>query len=1562
MKETSNQVEDAQPKNIIEDELSIKCDDNIKKYTDDIFLISDFLLKNAKTTIDESQGSMYKYCDKKKYFNEKGTKLNDEKCYEDIIRILSEYAEIDECIFIYFEKLGIHLVKVLIKRYISCEEQNTNILSILKKVGTLLVNNENISYIYKKLSKIFRLNLKDNASEEDIKSSFKKFSRLFDIWKIMYNYEDYKNKYMIFSGKNCVNIKINNINKEIAQSFIYINFVKSPLLNINNGLKDCTILRIYNTKDQYKDIKFDDLFGNDKRNLSNINAINFTFHRNQLFYTIIEDKGISGVINDYNFAQNEINRIEILKNFYGKISSIEFSREESQLNNIYKKPIKYVINPDKTGIDIYKEKMIEDDWEVLGKKIETLDINLENDTFIPSKYYPKNNNYMKNIKYLGGFESFLPLFKIMKYYINKLEDKKEIIISNTKDMVKTIINHIHISEYNLMNFYDIIIPLTGALSSISDKLSEDEKNSLFHNNIMNILYLYIITSPLPKSSKHIFKEVLGFPDEKISIPDIDYNDNIFKKNLSKINNLDWYCFILFIHFGINILLSKNLIEVFKVIDILFEKFKEIIALIKNNDTINFQKQKMILNIKLYVGLINYLFKEDIKEFKEYGVLSQMSNFLSRFVGEEYKEDLASKCLLVIELFYALQKFKLDIEKNEIFNKFKEFFSDKEKIIEITESNEDEKTISNLKKQNIYINIFKPYIRNNLSVSDEEIQINEFIDYKIQFRKLMKEQFMFNNKWSNKKLFFNKETRRNQLKYKIKNYYTWNYQRPIIYPLLDYKSQYPKFKEYSIGNDFYLTEENKDDYNFTIESESFDDILEKHYDKYFKKITTTEEYEEGKFIKYNVCLIKSTHHIKGIILFENKIGLKNFYFIGYNYKKMNEIPKNNKEIELKEKEISPIIEEKRKKENEIINNSHCNQGNNLTKLCYGPTFPCPEKDSYIKLKFNINDIRLIMRRIYFYRKSGLEIFINNKSYYFNFAVNPLSKNDDFKNGELFCKKFFDLIGYTLQKIRCPLSINKEIIGYIDLYTDEFKKSSKNFVDYLLEHWRDKKNEYSKDEKDISTFDMITILNLISNRSYNDVYQYPIFPLLYFKDVKEIETQYDEESLIPRDLSIHIGFQNQTERGRMRADEIIEIYETNGGINPENLGQMCYFRSLYSSGMSVANFLVRIFPYCFMNIEFQGSTFDDSGRLFRSILDTYENTSYVSLDFRELIPELYYLPEILINIDKINFGIIKNSKKQINNVELPNDYLDLQKGEIISFFSFIAGMKKHLEERKKIDIFSWLKIIFGDKQKYRKENHKDYLFYPVSYISFDKNYGKIFEEGILARAEQGTIPLQTIYDSYKLSIPKEELSIKQIDKKAIDTIINNSKDYYIINLNDKKKLNCKMNKEYIFKDNNNNEIKILSDDLGKIEIYLDNIFIKRYYDQKDIITSIDYNKRLNMFITSSLDGYVCLYSFPNKLFTVIKNPNNNYFDYVLLAANPFPFIIAYDKKTKEFYSYSLNGIFIDKKDITELIENKEKVKIFPLFDTNGGTHNDTLIISRDKGSLRLDLPFFKKQRIE
>ena len=114
---------------------------------------------------------------------------------------------------------------------------------------------------------------------------------------------------------------------------------------------------------------------------------------------------------------------------------------------------------------------------------------------------------------------------------------------------------------------------------------------------------------------------------------------------------------------------------------------------------------------------------------------------------------------------------------------------------------------------------------------------------------------------------------------------------------------------------------------------------------------------------------------------------------------------------------------------------------------------------------------------------------------------------------------------------------------------------------------------------------------------------------------------------------------------------------------------------------------------------------------------------------------------------------------------------------------------------------------------------------------------------------------------------------------------------------------------------------------------------------------------MFITTSLDGYSCLYTF-NKLLNVIKSPNNGYFDYISLAANPFPHIIAYDKETKELYSYSLNGILIDKKNISELIKNNGNIKIVPIVDTNGGTHKDLLIIGLSKGYIKYELPFFEE----
>ena len=137
----------------------------------------------------------------------------------------------------------------------------------------------------------------------------------------------------------------------------------------------------------------------------------------------------------------------------------------------------------------------------------------------------------------------------------------------------------------------------------------------------------------------------------------------------------------------------------------------------------------------------------------------------------------------------------------------------------------------------------------------------------------------------------------------------------------------------------------------MESKSFDDILENYFNNYLNNIKTKFS---DNIVIYDVCLVKLTHHVKGKIIFEKKDKIDNFYFISYNYNKMDEI-------------------------------LNCNSDNKIRKLCLGSFFSCPEKDSFIKLKININDIRLLMKRIYYQRKTGIEIFTSNKSYYFNFVV-------------------------------------------------------------------------------------------------------------------------------------------------------------------------------------------------------------------------------------------------------------------------------------------------------------------------------------------------------------------------------------------------------------------------------------------------------------------------------------------------------------------------------------------------------------------------------------------------
>ena len=133
---------------------------------------------------------------------------------------------------------------------------------------------------------------------------------------------------------------------------------------------------------------------------------------------------------------------------------------------------------------------------------------------------------------------------------------------------------------------------------------------------------------------------------------------------------------------------------------------------------------------------------------------------------------------------------------------------------------------------IYYIDYYDYLKNIVPItkekllSREEIIMEELVDYHGQYRHAIKELFIFDRIWSKPNLFFKDklaDIKKSTLKYKHINYYTDNYQRPIIYPDLDYRNKDSEFSRYKYKN----TEDNNDN----TDNHLFNEIEEKYKDDY-----------------------------------------------------------------------------------------------------------------------------------------------------------------------------------------------------------------------------------------------------------------------------------------------------------------------------------------------------------------------------------------------------------------------------------------------------------------------------------------------------------------------------------------------------------------------------------------------------------------------------------------------------------------------------------------------------------------------------------------------------------
>ena len=492
-----------------------------------------------------------------------------------------------------------------------------------------------------------------------------------------------------------------------------------------------------------------------------------------------------------------------------------------------------------------------------------------------------------------------------------------------------------------------------------------------------------------------------------------------------------------------------------------------------------------------------------------------------------------------------------------------------------------------------------------------------------------------------------------------------------------------------------------------------------YDKDTNKLKKEEILNNKEY--FLCCLVKPSHHIKGVIYIREK---------KLNFKIFSDQKNGNNLIGL-------------------INVSFSEKENDYDKergTCFGSYFNYHPKDKNLyKLSIIFNEIKWVLKRKYYYKNSAIEIFtINNKSYYFNFKdeetqdiiINEIIKkignyvmiiNDikEFPNQPSYKKKVSKdmIIGY--QNNSNPLIIKK----------NKFKVKKRIKLSKIINQWKN---------WEFSNFELIILLNIFSNRSYNDITQYPVFPWILSnyndplktkeiqKNENEKEKEIEENKIIEnysyRDLSLPMGMLTINEDSIKRKKNYLSTYK----ILKQDKGTKPYiFGCNYSNPTYVCHYLIRLFPFTQICLEIQGEGFDNPRRLFTSIEKAFKNAVTQSTDVREIIPEFFYFPEIFLNINNLNMGKY-DEKNFVNNVITPCDG---------NPFIFIYTMRNVLEnENISYSINKWIDLIFGIKAKGKEAENSKNIFTEQSYQE-DININDIKEkDNFLRFGEFGLIPNQ------------------------------------------------------------------------------------------------------------------------------------------------------------------------------------------------------------------------------
>ncbi|CAA0830770.1 WD-40 repeat family protein / beige-related [Striga hermonthica] len=347
---------------------------------------------------------------------------------------------------------------------------------------------------------------------------------------------------------------------------------------------------------------------------------------------------------------------------------------------------------------------------------------------------------------------------------------------------------------------------------------------------------------------------------------------------------------------------------------------------------------------------------------------------------------------------------------------------------------------------------------------------------------------------------------------------------------------------------------------------------------------------------------------------------------------------------------------------------------------------------------MSSLHQVYSRRYLLRRSALELFMVDRSnYFFDFESTEGRKN-----------------AYRAIVQARPPHLN-------DIYLATQRPEQLLKRTQLMERWA---------RWEISNFEYLMQLNTLAGRSYNDITQYPVFPWIL--------SDYCSENL---DLSVPSSFRDLSKPiGALNAERLKMFQERYASLQDEVIPKFLY-GSHYSTAGTVLYYLTRVEPFTTLSIQLQGGKFDHADRMFLDIGATWSGVLEDMSDVKELVPELFYLPEVFTNENSVDFGTTQLGEK-LDAVRLP----PWAKNPV----DFVHKHRMALEsEHVSEHLHEWIDLIFGYKQRGKEAIQANNVFFYITYegtVDIDK-----ISDPVQQRAAQDQIAYFGQTPSQLLTIP-------------------------------------------------------------------------------------------------------------------------------------------------------------------------------------------------------------------